>query len=87
VAVQGGDFLDMEHYPQINFVSTAVEWVEGDSYTMTGDLSIKGTTRPVTLHARFIGATVDPFGNVRAGFEGTSTLKPQGLGRGMERSA
>jgi hypothetical protein len=49
--------------------NTAVEHGGGDSYRVTGDLSIKGTTNPVTLDVEFTGAAHDPMGNDRIGFE------------------
>ncbi|MGZ4524822.1 MAG: YceI family protein [Mycobacteriaceae bacterium] len=78
--LRSNDFLDMEHYPQITFVSTAVERVDADHYTMTGDLTIKGITCSIPVHFVFTGAAVDPFGNMRAGFEGTSTLNRKDWG-------
>ncbi|MGZ4521757.1 MAG: YceI family protein, partial [Mycobacteriaceae bacterium] len=49
-------------------------------YTMTGDLTIKGITCSIPVHFVFTGAAVDPFGNMRAGFEGTSTLNRKDWG-------
>jgi polyisoprenoid-binding protein YceI len=67
--VRSNDFFDMPTYPEITFTSTAVEHGGGDSYRVTGDLSIKGTTKPVTLDVEFTGAAHDPMGNDRIGFE------------------
>ncbi|GAA1328484.1 hypothetical protein GCM10009610_64710 [Pseudonocardia xinjiangensis] len=62
-------FFDMPTYPEITFTSTVVEHGGGDSYRVTGDLSIKGTTKPVTLDVEFTRAAHDPMGNDRIGFE------------------
>jgi polyisoprenoid-binding protein YceI len=53
-------FLDVEHYPVITFTSTRVEAAGDDRYTLTGDLTIKGTTRPVTLEVTRYGEFNDP---------------------------
>ena len=47
---------------------------------MTGDLTIKGVTKPVTLDVEFTGAAVDPFGNTRIGFEGTTVVNRKDWG-------
>ncbi|CAM3179924.1 YceI family protein [Nocardioides dubius] len=63
------DFFDVEQYPTITFRSTSVE-ADGDDWAITGDLTIKDVTKPVTIPFEFTGTAQDPFGNVRAGFEG-----------------
>jgi polyisoprenoid-binding protein YceI len=78
--LRSNDFLDMEQYPQITFDSTAVEKVDDEHYRMTGDLTIKGTTCTTTVDFVFTGIAVDPFGNVRAGFEGSCTLNRKDWG-------
>jgi polyisoprenoid-binding protein YceI len=78
--LRSNDFLDMEHNPQITFHSTAVEKVDDEHYKMTGDLTIKGTTCHVTVDFVFTGVAVDPFGNVRAGFEGSCALNRKDWG-------
>lgn len=70
----GRDFLDAATYPRMRFVSTAVEAVGPDVYRMSGDLTIKTTTRPVVLELTYIGHVTDPFGYQRAGFDGTTTI-------------
>ena len=70
----GRDFLDAASYPRMRFVSTGVEVVGPDVYRMTGDLTIKSTTRPVVLELTYIGHVTDPFGYQRAGFDGTTTI-------------
>lgn len=68
--IRSNDFLALEEYPTITFVSTSVEETGDGELAITGDLTIKGTTKPVTIPFSFDGAAVDPFGNQRAGFEG-----------------
>ncbi|MGH3751138.1 MAG: YceI family protein [Pseudonocardiaceae bacterium] len=68
------DFFDAPNYPQIIFTSTRVEQTAEDTFAVTGDLTIKGTTRPVTINFGYTGQALDPYGNTRAGFEGSSTI-------------
>jgi len=63
------DFFDVEKFPAITFRSTSVER-DGDDWLVTGDLTIKDTTKPVTVPFEFVGSAKDPFGNTRIGFEG-----------------
>ena len=72
--------MDLEHYPQITFASTAVAQVEPDTYRVNGDLSIKGVTRPVTFDLVYAGSAVDPYGNQRVGFEGSTTINRKDWG-------
>jgi polyisoprenoid-binding protein YceI len=68
--LRGNDFLDMETFPTIHFASTAVEQVDDENYRVSGDLTIKGTTRPVTVPFEVSGPVQDPWGNQRIGLEG-----------------
>ena len=69
------DFLDVERYPQMLFTSTGVEQVDDDVYRVTGDLTIKDMTRPVSVDFTLTGSALDPFGNTRVGFEGALAIK------------
>ena len=71
--LRSGDFFDSETHPEITFVSTSVER-DGTEWNVTGDLTIKGTTRSVTIPFEENGTAQDPFGNVRVGFEGATTI-------------
>ena len=73
--LRSADFFDVETYPDIAFVSTAVEQLESDVFRVTGDLTIKGVTRPVAVDFTLTGSALDPFGNLRVGFEGALALK------------
>jgi len=72
--LRSNDFLDIESFPEITFVSTDVVPVGTDVVRVTGDLTIKGTTRPVTVDFTYEGTATDPFGNLRVGFEGAVTI-------------
>jgi polyisoprenoid-binding protein YceI len=78
--LRSNDFFDMETYPEIRFVSTSTEGVEVDHCRVTGDLTIKGVTKPVTVDFEYTGAAVDPYGNQRVGFEGTTTINRKDWG-------
>jgi polyisoprenoid-binding protein YceI len=69
------DFLDVERYPELVFVSTAVEQVDDDVFRVTGDLTIKNVTRPVAVDFTLTGSAQDPFGNTRVGFEGALAIR------------
>lgn len=73
--LRSADFLDVEQFPEITFVSTAVEQTDDDEYTVTGDVTIKGQTRSVAVDFTLTGSALDPFGNTRVGFEGALALK------------
>jgi len=68
--LRGADFFDAGQHPTITFRSTQAERVDDDTYRLTGDLTIKGVTRPVSIDVEHTGAATDPFGNFRTGFEG-----------------
>jgi polyisoprenoid-binding protein YceI len=68
------EFLDVDHYPAIVFRSTSVAAADGDQWEVKGDLTIRDRTRPVTIMVEFEGSGQDPWGNIRAGFTGTTTI-------------
>lgn len=68
------DFLDAEKFPTITFRSTDVRPVGGADFEVTGELTIKGVTKSVTIPLEFQGSATDPFGNKRIGFEGNLTI-------------
>ncbi len=74
------DFFDMDTHPEITFVSTAVEQTDDDEFKVTGDLTIKGVTKPVTVEFEYNGTAVDPYGNTRIGLEGTTTVNRKDWG-------
>lgn len=78
--VRGADFFDVEKYPHITFRSTKVQATGADTFEITGDLTIKDQTHPVTVPFEFTGTATDPFGNHRAGFEGSLAINRSDYG-------
>ena len=78
--LRSNDFFDMETHPTIEFTSTAVEAAGQDRYRVTGDLTIKGVTKPVTVELDYTGTATDPYGNQRLGLEGTTTINRKDWG-------
>jgi polyisoprenoid-binding protein YceI len=78
--LRSNDFFDMEQYPTITFASTAVEPQGDDEYLVTGDLTIKGVTKPVSVAFEVTGPVVDPWGNTRIGLEGKVVVKRKDWG-------
>ena len=74
------DFLEVDKYPTITFNSTKVEQLDADTVRITGDLTIKQTTRQVAIDFEFGGVAQDPFGNTRIGFEGSTSINRQDYG-------
>ena len=74
------DFLDVESFPTLTFVARDVRRLDADRFVMVGDLTIRDTTRPVEITAELEGVTTDPFGNVRIGFSGTTTISRKDFG-------
>ena len=72
--VRSGDFLDVEAFPQLTFVSTKVESRGAGEFAVTGDLTIKGITRSVTFDVELGGSVVDPWGHTRVGLEGRAVV-------------
>jgi polyisoprenoid-binding protein YceI len=78
--LRSNDFLAMDEYPTITFTSTAVEQTGPTTVDLTGDLTIKGVTKSVTVPFEFQGAATDPFGNLRIGFEGSTVVNRKDWG-------
>ena len=77
--VRSGDFLDVETYPTITFRGSEFA-IKGDVVDVTGDLTIRGVTKQITIPFEFQGAAKDPFGNNRIGFEGETTISRADFG-------
>jgi len=78
--LSGPDFFDVAAFPQIRFVSTSAEQIDEETFALTGDLTIKDVTRPVTVEFTYNGSAKDPYGNLRAGFEGRATVSRKDWG-------
>lgn len=77
--LRSADLFDVETYPQATFTSTVVA-VDGATGTITGDLTIKDVTRPVTLDVDYVGHAHDPWGNDRAVFSASTTIDREDWG-------
>jgi polyisoprenoid-binding protein YceI len=78
--LRSNDFFDMDSYTEIRFVSTAVEQTGDDEFQVTGDLTIKGVTKPVTIDFEYTGTAVDPYGNTRIGLDGKTIVNRKDWG-------
>ena len=67
--LKSADFFDIENYPEIDFKSTGFNAIDEETYEITGDLTLHGVTKPVTLKAELGGTETDPFGNDRVGLD------------------
>ncbi|PCC56662.1 hypothetical protein CIK58_12065 [Brevibacterium aurantiacum] len=72
--LRSADFFDVETYPEIRFVSSAIDEVDEGSYIVTGELTIRDMTKTVSIPLELIGVESDPFGNLRAGLEGSRRI-------------
>ena len=72
--LRSADFFDVETYPQMRFVSSAIDEVDEGSYIVTGELTIRDMTKTVSVPLELIGVDTDPFGNLRAGLEGSRRI-------------
>ncbi len=75
--LRSADFFNAPEYPKLRFTSRSVEQLEGDRYRVTGDLTIRGVTKPVTVEGVLEGRLNDPWGNERlaGGFSGKINRK------------
>ncbi len=78
------DFFDTANHPEIAFQSTAIVQ-KGSDVTITGDLTIRGTTRPVTLTGTYALPTTDPWGNPRAALAVSATINRKNWGLGWNQ--
>lgn len=74
VHLRSADFFDAEQYPVMTFESTSVERRGDEKFTITGNLTIRDVTRPLTLRGEIQGPVADPWGNRRAGIELTGEI-------------
>ncbi|MDX1442733.1 MAG: YceI family protein [Gammaproteobacteria bacterium] len=71
--LRGEDFFNVEKFPTASFKSTGIE-MDGNTGKLMGDLTIKGTTKPVTMDIELKNAAKDPWGNYRVAFEATTEI-------------
>ncbi|MEX6211862.1 YceI family protein [Providencia huaxiensis] len=72
--LRSADFLNAAKFPEAKFVSTEVK-KDGETYKITGDFTLNGVTKPITLDAKLMGEGKDPWGGYRAGFEAQGNIK------------
>ncbi len=77
--LKSGDFFDAEKFPELSFQSTSLD-LSGGEVVLKGDLTMKGTTKPVTLRGDFGGVVVDGYGQTKAGFEVEGKINRQDFG-------
>lgn len=74
------DFLEVEKFPTLTFVSKAVEMVSGTEGVLRGELTMHGVTRVIEMDLEFLGAVTDPWGNEKAGFTATAKINRKDFG-------
>ncbi|MGY2701101.1 YceI family protein [Nocardioides sp. HB32] len=77
--LKSADFFNADENKEIAFSSTAVER-DGEDWVITGDLTLNGVTKPVTVTFEPTGSARDPYGNLRIGFEGGTTINRKDWG-------
>lgn len=77
--LRSADFLDVENFPAVTFTSTTIGGTK-EQFRMTGDLTIRGTTKPVTLDVTYEGTGKDPWGGERMGFSATGKIDRREFG-------
>ena len=77
--LRSADFFDAEKYQEMTFRSTSFE-KRGNDYKVSGELTIRGVTRPLTLDVEFGGIQKDPWGNTKAGFTVSGKLNRKDFG-------
>ncbi|MFP9099395.1 YceI family protein [Flavobacterium sp. RHBU_24] len=78
--LKSADFFDAAQFPTITFKSTSVAKAEESEYVVTGDLSIHGETKPVTLAVEYGGIQKDPWGNIKSGFSVVGKINRKDFG-------
>lgn len=78
--LRSADFLDVARHPKITFKSTRVEPTARNEYKVTGDLTLRGVTRPVVLEVRFLGQGRSPFNDTRVGFHARAVINRHDFG-------
>ena len=69
------DFLDVGKFPEARFISTGYKESANKTAVLSGNLTLHGVTRPITINVSPVGHGADPWGGYRRGFEGSVTLK------------
>jgi polyisoprenoid-binding protein YceI len=78
--LRSSDFFEVEVHPKITFASTGVRQARHDTFVVSGDLTIRGVTRPVDLELEFNGVSPDPWGGTRSGFSASTEISRADFG-------
>ena len=78
--LKSADFFDAANHPKLTYKSTSFKKTGDDEFLMTGNMTIRGTTRPLEMKVEFGGIMVDPYGNTKAGFELSGKLNRKEFG-------
>ena len=78
--LKSADFFDADQFPKLIFESTGMTRTGADTYALNGRLTMHGVTKPVTLNAEYGGQMQDFYGNIKAGFEVTGTIRRKEFG-------
>lgn len=78
--LRSADFLDAENFPTLEFRSTGVKSAHGNEFVLTGDLTIRGATRPVELEVEFEGVNRTPYGQEVFGFSASTEIDREEFG-------
>lgn len=83
--LKSADFFDVEKYPTLTYKSTGISKVRENEYKLTGDLTIHGVTRSVTMDLRYIGSTINPMSDAETvGFQLSGEIKRSDFGVGND---
>jgi polyisoprenoid-binding protein YceI len=72
--LKSADFFDVEKFPAMTFKSVSFSKTGDNTYDITGDLTMKAVTKSVVLKTKLNGTVTDPYGNLRSGWKGTTTI-------------
>ncbi|WAH36094.1 YceI family protein [Alicyclobacillus dauci] len=78
--LRSADFFDVENFPKLTFKSTNITKKGQGEYDLTGDITIRGVTKPLTFHVTYEGGGKDPWGGERAGYSAKGSLSRKDFG-------
>ncbi len=78
--LKGDDFFSAEKYPKLKFVSKSIQKIDNEHYKISGDLTIRDVTKPITLDAVYGGTVKNHYGKTVAGFEITGKINRKDFG-------
>ncbi len=78
--LRSADFFDAANFPTMTFEASSLRKIDAENYELSGNLSIRGVSKPVQLNAIYGGAMKDPWGNDRVGFEVSGKINRKDFG-------